>query len=760
MRYKLYTILFALLLLMSSAYGLLDARCSDVDYVGKNSDRIVIGRVIETKSFLKIGNDSAYTLTSIAVSDQNNFQAETGERILIQTEGGEVNGFGQLVEDQPTFRLGELGRLYLKREILEETRLPDKYSGKGYLLYFVVCGKGIEKLDTSHNQNDNVCCISNEGNCLRNIPSANSNQYQKCYVNEDCYDVPECSFGCCKVNFGGANKCTYTTASSCQGTLNRELLEKQLAIRITPAIESAIERTFFAANNDNECQMQCNRNISAEYRSCAPDSLLMVDINETVGGRFSYVDEMYYDKLKKIYLFFLGGSFFIYDNNLFRNTWYPGSIREFSGGRFDHIDAIIDNYPFRYHQNTTVYFVGSQYYIFDRIENDWSGPFELNTTPLFGSAPSFDKVDAALYYDNKYYFVVDNAVLVYTPPRIDIRYITPNIPGVRFNFNPVDVQNSTVIPGYWDKLPLSSIIGGCNTLDALMSDNENIYISKGKRAWIIKIAPRLPEQRITQPSITKQLVNRGVLVLELSHPNDIALPFGSIIAYDSRATVEGIRGGSAGNYIIRRLTSQRLRDRAAVVRDEYMPVGDIYLDINIPGYERQIQRVSIMEAGIATSPTLSSVTVSLSPVLQTSTRNALSFFTVNNNEAASVASGNEFILNANVVSGQSVTGASLECIGNEARDVTFSYGRTEVCGPNRGNEIAFGFQVNPFPARISVVSRSAQQKTITLRLKVYNPYPTNMISYKDVRITVNPSTNIVNRFISRFASFIQIDKLS
>lgn len=342
--------------------------------------------------------------------------------------------------------------------------------------------------DVNHNANDNVCCIDNQGSCLRNIPSTNSNNYPVCYENEDCY-VPECTLGCCKVtNNIGKNICTYTSLSACMRNSTSENLVG-----------------FFGVNLSEECDNRCNPPIDYNYTTynfCTPESLPMIVINDAVGGRFSYVDEMYYDKFKKLYFFFVGGSFITYDGTPFGFGWGQwNSILDFSGGRFNHVDAIIDNYPFRYHKNTTVYFVDSNYYIFDRNENDWSGPIDLSTTPIFFSntsnfIPLFDratatyKVDAALYYNGKYYFVLNGIAFIYTPPSIDIRNIGPEIPNVRFvGLSPIDLGASIIRAGSWEKVPLNSIINGCDTLDSVMFDGNAIYFTKGKKAWVIGVTP-------------------------------------------------------------------------------------------------------------------------------------------------------------------------------------------------------------------------------------------------------------------------------
>lgn len=501
--YPVSIIILLLLISISSVLGLLDARCNDKNYVFDQSDLVVTGAVSQSRSFLRSDN-SIYTLTEIHVD--NNLKDVKGNRkewIVVKTSGGEVGNVGQSVEDQPRFTTAEYTKLYLKRnrEFQQKTPITPTYS--------VVCGEnGVDRISsltslditttidlsalsgaeqfTNHNINDNVCCIDDEGRCNKNVQSANSNSYKRCFENEDCFKVPQCTFGCCETETNTIRTCSYTTQSACES--NRNLIV--FYSRGNPSVP---------ANTPEDCEALCRgpptvTTVGREEPNCNPTGIQEINIREASGGRFDHIDAMYNDGTT--YRFFIGNSYFTLSNNPFeRKLEGPFSINEFINTLFDsdyfdikdsidHIDAILPNYPETL-GNVPVFFVDELMYykpnrknyarvrttndfLFDGIHINLQPPFAPNRGPV-------KKIDAALYYDGKYYIIIDNDVFIY-------------------NKNGVNPRK------FWSQDKLNNIIPGCNSIDSAMYYGNNIYFSKGEKAWIVPLD--------TNSGFTRQRIER------------------------------------------------------------------------------------------------------------------------------------------------------------------------------------------------------------------------------------------------------------
>ncbi|GEM_PF-6132756 len=524
---RLFSVSIVLLLLLisvSSVLGLLDSRCSDNNYVYDQADLIVTGAVSHSKSFLG-SEGSIYTVTEISIDNKiKDVQGNSNNRIVVKTQGGEIGDVGQSVEDQPRFTTAEYIKLYLKRnrEFQQAAPIVPTYS--------VVCGENrvdrissLTSLDitptidlstfagteqaTNHNLNDNVCCINNEGGCLRNIPSTDTSNYPRCFENEDCY-VPECTLGCCETQpTSSIFTCSYITQSACESNRNFILFYPKGHPDVpanTPEDCEAICRGPPTCGNGN-CEFgedsTCPEDCSTTPPTCNPNKLQEIDIKSASGGKFDHIDSMYFNG--NTYYFIVGNTYFTLTYNLLERTFqgpfkFSTLLRRNVGGglsnRFDE-DGISEvlvsektglggpnkgSLFFVIQKNKFVTLTEST-----RIDRPGLEPF-LDTAPediggvngLLLSMESsiiyntderkvpptpFYKVDAALLYNHKYYFVDGNRVYIYTPGGY--------------------TGSRTIWSG--EEARLSDLIPGCHSIDSAMYDGNNIYFSKGGKAWVM-----------------------------------------------------------------------------------------------------------------------------------------------------------------------------------------------------------------------------------------------------------------------------------
>ncbi|RJQ36456.1 MAG: hypothetical protein C4555_07455, partial [Dehalococcoidia bacterium] len=100
---------------------------TSLDELTDNADAIVTGTVIEKISYWNDEHTSIYTSVIISVDDGVK-GATSGERFTVILEGGEADGMGLLVSDQPEFAVGEQTFVFLKRLSPEQIPQDDVLS--------------------------------------------------------------------------------------------------------------------------------------------------------------------------------------------------------------------------------------------------------------------------------------------------------------------------------------------------------------------------------------------------------------------------------------------------------------------------------------------------------------------------------------------------------------------------------------------------------------------------------------------------------
>ena len=88
--------------------------CSNKNYLTEKSDYIIEGVVENLESKWNEQKTSIYTYTNIMIQKYLKGTPFEENKLQIITPGGEVEGIGQRVEDQPIFHLGKKVRIYFQ----------------------------------------------------------------------------------------------------------------------------------------------------------------------------------------------------------------------------------------------------------------------------------------------------------------------------------------------------------------------------------------------------------------------------------------------------------------------------------------------------------------------------------------------------------------------------------------------------------------------------------------------------------------------
>ena len=98
----------------SGGSAMLIQECSNKNYLTEKSDYIIEGVVENLESKWNEQKTSIYTYTNIMIQKYLKGTPFEENKLQIITPGGEVEGIGQRVEDQPIFHLGKKVRIYFQ----------------------------------------------------------------------------------------------------------------------------------------------------------------------------------------------------------------------------------------------------------------------------------------------------------------------------------------------------------------------------------------------------------------------------------------------------------------------------------------------------------------------------------------------------------------------------------------------------------------------------------------------------------------------
>lgn len=98
----------------SGGAGLLIAECADKNYISNAANYIIEGTVEKVESKWNEERTSIFTYTDLKIEKYVKGAPLIGDKLQIVTPGGEVDGIGLAVEDQPIFHEGKKVGIYLQ----------------------------------------------------------------------------------------------------------------------------------------------------------------------------------------------------------------------------------------------------------------------------------------------------------------------------------------------------------------------------------------------------------------------------------------------------------------------------------------------------------------------------------------------------------------------------------------------------------------------------------------------------------------------